>query len=437
MTLALRLIALVSTVLLPLSCLSAADENVAVKCSTNQDSVWVYDSLTTFNVEAKVKCGENVTLVALTDGYVRVRTATGMEGYVPQENVPNAGIVAISSAPERNATSWLTSASNTSARRTASAQSSVRPAQFKTTREAVSSTIASEPQPEAASASPTVAAEEVAGSVPSDSANRATSAVTEPARAPVAAAFVEPHANLKRTATSDDASVAMLPGNSTTPIPPESGRANAAEAHASATPGQPSQPASDRASADISVGAKTRAATASPAVLANISDASADDEGDDNSYLIPPKSASDDPACKSFFSGYGLTIDQFEWVMDHRKKSFPAVCPAATPAMVDYVIIFTHDVNSFSYMMPTPIHEETDGFTDWDPIALCDSNNVTCSKIENSKREYVWVFHVKRGTYDPGKFSPHRRFQFTKIESKYSRTVEDAFQFIETHDGVR
>ncbi|MGH9734574.1 MAG: hypothetical protein ACRD8A_08300 [Candidatus Acidiferrales bacterium] len=407
MTVGLRLVALVSTVLLPLSGISAADENVAVKCSTNQDRVWVYDSLTTFNVEAKVKCGESVTLIARTDGYVKVRTATGTEGYVPEENVPTAGAAAISAAPEKNATSWPRLANTTSALQIASAQPSVRPALFDSTHGAVPSTIASQSQPESASVSPTIAAEEVPGSVPSGSTNGATSAV--PATTLVA--------------------------------PPEFRRANATVAHAFAKPGkgsQPNQPESVRASTDIyAADSATTAATARPAAVGNISDASADDEGDDNSYLIPPKSASDDPACKSYFSGYGLTIEQFNWVIDHRKKSFPAVCPAATPAMVDYVIIFTHDVDFFSYTMPAPVHEERDGFTDWNPIVLCDSNSVPCSKINNSKREYVWVFHVKRGTYDPGRFSPHRRFQFTKIESKYSRTVEDAFRFIETHDGAR
>ncbi|HTU35418.1 MAG TPA: hypothetical protein VMF66_16565 [Candidatus Acidoferrum sp.] len=441
MTSLLRFIAITSAVLLPLSSLSAADEHVALKCSTNQDSVWVYDSLTTFNVEAKVKCGEAVTLVGRTDGYVEVRTAAGTEGYVPEENVPETEAVAISAAPETNATSRPTSARTTSAPRSAPAQPSARAALPSGTHEAVASTTTSRPQPAAAGISPAIAAEEDASSVPSGSTDRATSAVTEPASAPVAAASVEPHAKLNRTTNSDDASVAALPGNSTAPVAPhEAGTANATVARAFATPGegnQPSEAASVRPADIYDVGPATTTATPRPADAGNVSDASADDEGDDNSYLIPPKSASDDPACKAYFSGYGLTIAQFTWVVDHRKKSFPAVCPAATPAMVDYVIIFTHDVDFFSYTMPAPIHEEKDGFTDWDPVVLCDPDNVPCSRIYNSRREYVWVFHVKRGTYDPGKFSPHRRFQFAKIESNYSRTVEDAFQFIETHDAAR
>jgi hypothetical protein len=44
---------------------------------------------------------------------------------------------------------------------------------------------------------------------------------------------------------------------------------------------------------------------------------------------------------------------------------------------------------------------------------------------------------VKRGAFDPNKFSPHRRFQYTKSESKYSRTVEDAFEFIGGQGGER
>jgi len=174
-----------------------------------------------------------------------------------------------------------------------------------------------------------------------------------------------------------------------------------------------------------------------PAAAHSASDDPSDEEGDDNSYLIRPKSESEDPACRFYFSGYGLSPGQFKWIVDNRKKRFPAVCPAATPAMVDYVIIFTHDVEFFNYTMPTPVHTEAGGFSDWNPIVLYDMNGVPRSEIDKSKREYVWVFHVRRGAYDPAKFSPHRRFQFTKVESRFSRTVEDAFEYIQTQSVNR
>ena len=105
--------------------------------------------------------------------------------------------------------------------------------------------------------------------------------------------------------------------------------------------------------------------------------------------------------------------------------------------MVDYVIIFTHDVDFFNYTMPTPVHTEAGGFSDWTPMLEFDTSVISHSDIDKSKREYVWVFHVKRGAFDPAKFSPHRKFQYTKVESKYSRTVEDAFDFIQEHGANR
>ena len=158
--------------------------------------------------------------------------------------------------------------------------------------------------------------------------------------------------------------------------------------------------------------------------------ANEDDESDDPSWITAPKYDSDDPACKFFFSSYGLSPGQFRWIIANRKKTFPSVCPAATPSMVDYVIIFTHDVSFYNYEMPTPVH--IDGsFSDFNPIGLS-GDSVPRSEVDHSRREYVWVFHVTRGTYNPNTFSAHRRFQFSKIASKYSQTLEDAFQFIET-----
>ena len=160
-------------------------------------------------------------------------------------------------------------------------------------------------------------------------------------------------------------------------------------------------------------------------------------DDDDNSYLTRPKNESDDPSCQTYFSGYGLSPGQFKWLAENRVKKYPSVCPAASPEMVDYVIIFTHDVDFFNYTMPAPVHYEAGGFSDWTPVLQYDTSVVSHSDIDKSRREYVWVFHVKRGAFDPNKFSPHRRFQYTKSESKYSRTVEDAFEFIGGQGGER
>jgi len=183
------------------------------------------------------------------------------------------------------------------------------------------------------------------------------------------------------------------------------------------------------------VGPSPAAASPKPPSVRPVAKTSDDDEdADDDSYLTRPKSESDDPACELYFSSYGLSPAQFKWMVDNRQKRFPTVCPAGSPSMVDYVMIFTHDVDFYNFTMPAPVHVEAGGFSDWNPMVEYDTALVSRSEVDKSKREYVWVFHVKRGSFDPARFSPHRRFQFTKVESKYSRTIEDAFEFVETRD---
>ena len=61
----------------------------SVKCGTNQDRVWVYSSLSSFDVEVKLRCGDTVEIVTRVKGYVKVRTTSGAEGYVPDSNFPD------------------------------------------------------------------------------------------------------------------------------------------------------------------------------------------------------------------------------------------------------------------------------------------------------------------------------------------------------------
>jgi hypothetical protein len=64
---------------------------------------------------------------------------------------------------------------------------------------------------------------------------------------------------------------------------------------------------------------------------------------------------------------------------------------------------------------------------------------VSASDADKSRREYVWIFHTKRGTFDPTKFSPKRRPLFSTTEANKlgsaaaSRSAEDALRFIEQH----
>jgi Bacterial SH3 domain len=438
MTPRLRYIALLVAFVLPLSSL-LADEKAVVKCSVNQERVWVYDSPTTFNVAAKLKCGETVALLARENGFVKVRTANGTEGYVTEENLPKAGSLA--PAAETNVAGQPTLASAARAATAARAGSS-RP----NGQPVASSAAAPIAQSNASSLSPPRSASAPATATVAPSASSSRSAPNSVAAAATAAAIptsVHPatansSSSRAKTKTTKSSAAASTPGKPATapPAPAAPHSTGASVAHAALTPSTPAGPPSPAPSAvtggDIYVGAASSAAApANPAAVRNVADASSDEEGDDDSYLIRPKSESEDPACRFYFSGYGLSPGQFKWIVDNRQKKFPAVCPAASPAMVDYVIIFTHDVEFFNYTMPTPVHTEAGGFSDWNPIVRYDVMTVPRAEIDKSKREYVWVFHVKRGTYDPARFSPHRRFQFTKIESRYSRTVEDAFDYIE------
>ncbi|MGC2721507.1 MAG: hypothetical protein WA209_18125, partial [Candidatus Acidiferrales bacterium] len=147
--------------------------------------------------------------------------------------------------------------------------------------------------------------------------------------------------------------------------------------------------------------------------------------------------------CTSFFAAYGLSPNQFKWIEQNRKKAFPTVCPAPTPAMVDYIVIFTHDVDFYSGTLPTPVHRELNGFSDWEPLSTVDTALMSPSDANKSHHEYVWVFHSRRGTYDPAAFSAHRKPLFSKDESNMLgshggfKTVMDALTWIETTGAAR
>ncbi|MFZ1975305.1 MAG: SH3 domain-containing protein [Candidatus Acidiferrales bacterium] len=147
--------------------------------------------------------------------------------------------------------------------------------------------------------------------------------------------------------------------------------------------------------------------------------------------------------CAHYFSAYGLSPNQYKWLAQNRHKAFPSVCPAPTPAMVDFVVIFTHDVAFYSVTMPDAVHVEQNGFSDWTPLSTVDTALMTRSEADKSHHEYVWVFHTTRGAFDPSKFSSHRRPLFSKSETNTLgsrggfRTVMDALTFIEQNGTNR
>ena len=135
-----------------------------------------------------------------------------------------------------------------------------------------------------------------------------------------------------------------------------------------------------------------------------------------------------DSHCSSYISAYGVSIAQYQRIESNWKK-FQSVCPAPSPASVDFVLIFTHDVDYYNYTMPIPVHTDSSGFSNWSAIVLLDNTQPT----EKYKREYVWVFRLKRGSFEPAHFPSNGKPDYSQVESGAhagDRAVEAAFGFI-------
>lgn len=153
-----------------------------------------------------------------------------------------------------------------------------------------------------------------------------------------------------------------------------------------------------------------------------------------------PENESADPQCRVFFSAYGLGAAQYKWLSENRRKQFSSICPAPNLTSVDFVILFTHDSDSYVSALPTPVHTDGNGFSDFSPMTTVDTALMSPAEADKARYELAWVFRVKRGGFDPAKFSPRRRPQYT-VTSKGShastKAVEDAFNFIEQQPPSR
>jgi hypothetical protein len=161
--------------------------------------------------------------------------------------------------------------------------------------------------------------------------------------------------------------------------------------------------------------------------------ANSDEDDEDNTPAVDASLAN----CSTYFVAYGLSPNQYKWIQQNRTKAFPSVCPAPTQGMVDYIVIFTHDVDFYNVTMPTAVHHEQNGFSDWAPLSTVDDALMSRSDANKSHHEYVWVFHTHRGAYEPTAFSAHRKPIFSKDETNMLgshggfRTVMDALTYIE------
>lgn len=433
--------------------LAFAGDTAAVKCQANQDLVWVYDSLNSFDVQAKLKCGEVVEITGRVKGFVKIKTSGGMEGWVPDsafpglpplkddKDLPLGGLgsvprtranavsrplVATVNDPAAPVTAPIPPASNGNP---PAAPPAPPPSTPGTPTVVVLSTAASAPPPAAATVSVTAAPAAAAAVVAAAKPTTTTSARATSSNSRTASSGSSPKPT-GSIATSKPASV-----KSAAPAPAASNATGSPGTAPSSAPTQPSKPTPPPPN-NIK---GTESTVNLPPVrqTASLHPVAATTESEDYPDY-QPENESDDPACQVYFSAYGLAPSQFKWLAQNRKKKYPGICPAPQPSKVDFVLIFTHDEDVYASSLPVPVHTDKNGFSDFSPLMTVDTAMISESAADKARRDYVWVFSFKRGAFDPGRFSPRRRPQFTKSESKSlggaatgPRTVEDALRFIE------
>ena len=365
---------------------SASASPATLKCNPNQDQIWVYDSLSNFNVDVKLKCGQGVEIIERVQGYVKIRAQNGVIGYVPDTAISDLPPFQPYRDPAHDVGLAARQAQATQTAKAAANAAVLAPADVNYSRAIPASGSVTD------RTSLTVAQSSLATAT-----IVASSAYGTPKTAPLAASASNP-----------------APGRLSTSVAPN-------------TPVKMSKPtpvsAAVRPPAEPSNGAAITRANDSHALSAPSVDATSETDSTTNEQPAG--------ACQSYFSAYGLTPSQIRWIAQTREKAFANICPASSPSMVDFVMIFTHDADFFSGTMPTPIHK-SDGFSDFSPITPLDTALIPLSQADSARREYAWVFQFEKGTFDPGSFSPQRQYQFSKVEKGSVKAIEDAFRFLES-----
>jgi hypothetical protein len=473
-----------------------AGGTVNIKCAPNEDRVWVYESLVDFNVAAKLKCGDPVQIVERVKDYVKIETANGTEGYVLDTSFPKS---ALPPAPVEKPNDVESAAAAFAARRGTRAPDNSVDAPS-STRSGATATVASAAPP------PAVAVKPVAPSqpAPQPTVTLSSAALAPSAVAPAPAAAAQPPApsttavlaKISNPAPAPSASVSVIveqpapatvaykapvaaPATTPQPKPATAPAPRATPVVAAASP-VPASVTAAKAPATVPVSNLAPAATASnaavsipqparddsnnassmtietSATLQPVADTTprapltvtrpsakrpADPDGDEDSEVAAL--SSEEANCEHYFSAYGLSANQYKWLAQNRKKAFPGVCPAPSPAQVDFVVIFTHDVPFYNVTMPNAVHTDINGFSDWTPLTTVDTAVISASDADKSHHEYVWVFHTNRGAFNPATFSSRRRPLFSKAETNTLgsrggfRTVMDALTFIEQNGTNR
>ncbi len=392
----------------------------AVKCGPNQDRVWVYESLNSFDVETRLKCGEAVEILSRVRGYVKIRTASGVEGYVPDAAFPDLPALPPDDADKPVASLAARAASSPAPR----ANTMPPPA------------VASPSAPVAAPSAASNAEKASAATAPANAAVASTSGAHAEAEVKPASAVATPtHAKLREKSAMPTV-VAEPPAPTKAPAKPAPVPTQSAKSTITAP--QPS------VNAAMVVPAKAIVAPASAAMMDTSANASpkaditinepARDPDLEEYPDAKPENESADPSCRIFFAAYGLAPTQYRWMVESRRKQYASICPAPDLAHVDFVILFAHDSDTYNSSMPVTVHTDRNGFSDFNPISTMDTALQSVSELDKARYEFVWVFHTKRGTFDPTRFSARRRPLFTtdaKGSHAAARAVDDAFHFIE------
>jgi hypothetical protein len=356
-----------------------------LKCNSQRDQIWVYDSLSTFDVEAKLKCGTDVEILGRVTDYVKIRAQTGVEGYVPETAFADLPPIEIRPDPTRDV--GLVAKQVQAKEIAKAAAATTFPAPVDSSRSEIA------PLSDSVTAIPAKTARE-----------------NEPASTDSAASF---------------GAFAEMNPTPASPRAKETSSTDAAE-----TPSTQPTVANASSSPNISIVDATAARIVNPPVTAKGPPGDAAEISD-----LQPRNESTGVACQKYFSAYGLTPSQMKWIAQNRKRLFSNVCPAPDPSKVDFVIIFTHDVDFFNTTMPAPVHKNN-GFSDFTPMTPIDNALVPESEADKAHREYVWIFQFAKGTFDPASFTPDRQYQYSRMEtsslgSKGSlKTIEDAFRFV-------
>ena len=424
-----------------------ASQTLPVQCAANDDRVWVYDSLTSFTVVLRLKCGAEVEILDRAKGYVKIRTADGKEGYVPEAAFPS-----LPPYVDPNGTPKEDLAAVVRARRLAVSSASAAHVA------AAPAAVAAEPT--AVAVKPAEAPVTVAANVvPPTIANSAVTSAPAVAAVPPASSTRAPMANVKPVSASPKKKTPTPATRSNRPQPTETRGAATPAASAQTTSLHSTasrssdrnslqvvtlasgaanaaprmEPVAETTSLSVELDSRQPAPNAALRTAAVTSAAESEDIPED-----APDDQSADPSCRVFFSAYGLSPSQARWIEQARRKRYPGICPAPSPAKVDVVMIFTHDVDIFNSTMPDAVHVDKNGFSDFDPISPVDTAMMSQAAADKAHRQFVWVFQMRRGAFDPGKFSPRRRPQFTKSEVNSltashaaDRSVEDAFEYVQ------